>query len=287
MTEQANEKLEEQCRALLNRVDELSTKLYRVNKRLHDAEALKGHFISNIANEIVNPFSSITALAENIQHLKETQMNDAKNMASMIYSEAFHLDFQLKNIFAAAEVEAGLDNLKPVSVNIENLFHKAIQFFKKQSDQKYIKIELRIQDQNNELTSFVTDEAKLELIVKNLLHNAIKYSFDSGMILIDVKKLKNELFCKICDSGKGINGEKKQFIFDRFKQLDERINSINTGHGLGLSIVSAYLNLLDGKIELSDNGHQGTCFGFSIKELDKDDDWEELDQFLIDPEETF
>ena len=87
--------------------DELLRSIQKVNEKLQDSERFKGHFISNITNEIVNPFSSVLALAENIRHLNESEIGVAHRLADLIYEEAFHLDFQLKNIFAAAMIEAG------------------------------------------------------------------------------------------------------------------------------------------------------------------------------------
>ena len=75
--------------------EELIKSLHVVNEKLCDSERLKGHFISNITNEIINPFASILALAGNIQQLKEGEIQLAHRMASLIFEEAFHLDFQL------------------------------------------------------------------------------------------------------------------------------------------------------------------------------------------------
>lgn len=289
MSGHADHKMQEEHRALLKKVDELSEKLYRVNQRLKDSETLKGHFISNITNEIINPFSSILVLSENMQKLRDGQMDEAKRMANSIFNEAFHLDFQLKNIFAAAAIEAGVDDLKPVSVNVKRLFKKSIQFFQKQMEQKKINLDLIIEksDELEKLNEFVTDEEKLELVLKNILDNAIKFSFEGGQINVSLSFKNGHLCFSVRDFGKGIPAEKKQEIFDRFHQLDERINSINTGHGLGLSIVNSYLFLLNGEAKLDTELQQGTSMLISLNELEKDDEWDDLDEFLIDPDENF
>lgn len=273
---------------LLKKADELSDKLFRVNQKLKESEALKGHFISNITNEIVNPFASILVIAESMQQLKEGQIDKAKEMASLIYEEAFHLDFQLKNIFAAASIEAGIDDLKPVDVNLVKLVEKSVTYFQSQIVQKQIEVNLTLQDkEEGELTNFFTDEEKLALIVKNLLDNAIKFSHENGTVEINLERKDDILHFSVRDYGKGIPIEKRKAIFDRFKQLDERINSMNTGHGLGLSIIKSYLDSLNGEIQLMDLEGEGTCFDIRLKEMDKEDDWDDMDQFLIGPKENF
>ncbi|MFP4048152.1 MAG: hypothetical protein ACLFT4_10400, partial [Bacteroidales bacterium] len=87
----------EQNKRSLQEVKQLNDQLKRVNKKLEDSEALKSHFISNITNEIINPFSSIIGLARNIMSLGKADWKQVKSMVSMIYYEAFNLNFQLRN----------------------------------------------------------------------------------------------------------------------------------------------------------------------------------------------
>jgi signal transduction histidine kinase len=77
----------------------LNEKLVTVNRKLEDSEKLKSHFISNIANEIVNPFTSILGLSGNLLSVKGENWEKALNMVNLIHSEAFSLDFQFRNIF--------------------------------------------------------------------------------------------------------------------------------------------------------------------------------------------
>jgi len=267
----------------------LTSRLFEVNEQLKESEAFKSHFISNITNEILNPFSSILALSENIRNLEETDMEQAKKMAVLIHQEAFHLDFQLKNIFAAAMVEAGLDDLIPVSVNLIGLVEQAIHFFWYEIKHKQLEINFQIEenDEKELLKSFLTDKIKLELIVKNLLSNAIKFSHPNGEIQIVAGIQEKKFGLNIRDFGKGIPPEKYKVIFDRFKQLDERINSLNTGQGLGLSIVKAYIHGLDGKIELDTPEDGGFEVRIELAELSQPDECGNLDDFLFNSDEKF
>lgn len=289
MNELSKEELRKEYNDLQKRYDELAANLYRVNNKLKESEALKGHFISNITNEIINPFSSILLLAENMQHLKDDEITKSKEMAALIYNDAFHLDFQLKNIFAAAAIEAGKDGLKPVSVDLKQLLRKVIRFFERNIQSKDVSINLVFDDKDNSelFSSFITDEEKLELILKNLLDNAIKFSSEKGQIDVTVSVAAEGCSISVFDQGKGIPKEKMQEIFDRFKQLNDRIDSVNTGHGLGLSIVHSYIQFLNGDMKLVENDGGGTGVIFTIPQLRKDDDWEKLDDFLIDPDQKF
>lgn len=280
----------ENCRLQLEKLQnenlELTKSLYKVNEKLQDSERLKGHFISNITNEIVNPFTSIIALAENLKNMQESQLYQARQMAELIFEEAFHLDFQLKNIFAVALIEAGKEVLKFSEINVNQLCERVSGYFKPLLLKK--EIQLIVNFSNNivpeEQIIFGSDPEKLELILKNLISNSIKFSFVDSVINLDFVFEKGNLIVEVSDHGKGIPQKDQQLIFDRFKQLDEKINSSNTGHGLGLSIVQSYAEMLGGKVTVSDNFEGGIRMRVSLPEYDDANEWDELEDFLLDTE---
>lgn len=285
------EVLENQISNLKAENEELVRSLYKVNEKLHDSEKLKGHFISNITNEIVNPFASVLALAENIRELKEGEIEYAHRLAELIYEEAFHLDFQLKNIFAAALIEAGTEESKLSNISLPDMAEHIRQYFNSQLKKKEITllIEIILGDENemDNRESFTSDKAKLDLIIKNLISNAIKYSPNQSVINLDFVLGNGTLSIEISDHGKGIHQDDRKIVFDRFKQLDEKINSINTGHGLGLSIVQAYTELLGGKVIMNDNFEGGVRIMVTIPEGSETEDWDDLEDFLLDSEVRF
>ena len=85
-------------REALEELQELNRELQIVNKKLEESESLKSHFISNITNEIINPFTSILGLAKHILSVKKEDWKTVISMVALIHSEAFNLDFQLRNI---------------------------------------------------------------------------------------------------------------------------------------------------------------------------------------------
>ncbi len=271
---------------LMNRNEELTSQLYHVNERLKEAEAFKSHFISNMTNEIINPFASILALSSNIVKLGEGEITKAKKMAALIHDEAFHLDFQLKNIFAAAQIEAGLDELMPVTVDLVGVGQSAIRFFETEAEKKQLEIIFSV-EQEKELKSFYTDGDKIELILRNLLSNAIKFSDLGGKVQVALSVREHRFKIDVRDFGKGILPEQYKVIFDRFKQLDTKINSLNTGQGLGLSIVYAYVQSFDGEISLNSPEDGGLEIQVIIPECNKIEGSDDLDGFLLDSGEKF
>ncbi|MEL7587682.1 MAG: HAMP domain-containing sensor histidine kinase [Prolixibacteraceae bacterium] len=265
---------------------ELTSELFEVNRRLKESEAFKSHFISNITNEILNPFSSILALSENITNLNDADIKQARKMGGLIHREAHQLNFQMKNIFAAAMIEAGLDKLIPGSVNVADLADRAVHFFSFEISRKQLATDLQIEEHSG-VRSFVTDEAKLDLIVKNLLSNAVKFSPPKGVIKIRLGIEEGRLKLTVRDFGPGIPEEEYKVIFDRFRRLDQSISSLNTGQGLGLSIVNAYLLELNGIISLDSPSGGGFEVMIDLPELVRPDEGDDLGDFLLNSEEKF
>jgi len=287
--EKEMKKCQQQILHLEKENEELVKSLYDVNEKLRSSERLKGHFISNITNEIVNPFASVLALAQSIKQLNEGDISKAHHMAELIFEEAFHLDFQLKNIFAAALIEAGKEEIKCTAIDINELSNVVASYFKPLLDKSRIKLSIRVSAAiiNEDPVLFISDRDKLELILKNLISNSIKYSPVDSLIEVEYMLSKGELQIEVSDHGKGINPEDRKIIFDRFKQLDEKINSINTGHGLGLSIVQSYTDMLGGKVSLDTNTERGTAVIINLPESSGEGEWDDLENFLLDSEASY
>lgn len=249
------EALKEENKRLLNQLEVL-------NEKLKESDAFKSHFISNITNEIVNPFTSILGISKNITHLESEKIGQIHSMAHLIYNEAFDLDFQLQNIFAAAKIESGEINIELSSIDPVIITEDVIESLRFKSEKKSQYIELI---KKPELSyNFVTDLDKLQIIIKNIISNAIIFGDEKSKISVELSNIQEKLCIKVINIGTPIDMEDLNKIFDRFTKLDKNINSINQGHGLGLSVTKAYLEFLEGEISVSSSPESGNQFTVTI-----------------------
>jgi len=246
----------------------LSKDYQEVSRKLSESEALKSHFISNISNEIVNPFTSILGLSKAILSVEKNDWKKVVSMVALIHSEAFNLDFQLKNIFVAAKIEAGEVAPNITKVNVRSLVQNVIDSFNIVSRKMGIHIDLQynVDYGFGKNLYFKTDSEKLKLILSNLINNALKYSYKDSKVIISVSIEDDILQISVQDFGTGISEKNQKIIFERFKRLDSGINSINRGHGLGLSITKALLDVLDGDITIDSKKGEGSTFSISLPE---------------------
>jgi signal transduction histidine kinase len=133
----------------------------------------------------------------------------------------------------------------------------------------------------------VLDSEKFQIIISNLLSNAIEYSLDGGVVEISYSvDGQGTLQISVQDHGVGIAPEDQQRIFDRFVQLETGTTRSHLGHGLGLSVAKALVDLLQGSISLVSSLGGGTRFTVTIPPcsiLDDNDSFSEAGNlFLFD-----
>ncbi|HPD95789.1 MAG: HAMP domain-containing histidine kinase [Bacteroidales bacterium] len=274
----------EQNKEAVDELKRLNDELINVNKKLEDSEALKTHFISNITNEIINPFTSILALSKTILSVDKENWKKVISMVALIHSEAFNLDFQLRNIFVAAKIEAGEIFPEIFKVDVVNLLESVVESFKYESRKKNVTVKFTFNNGSYSEADkiFKTDPEKVRLVISNLLSNAINFSFENGIVEINALREDKSIIISVKDYGVGISKENHEIIFDRFKRLDSGINSLNRGHGLGLSVNKAIIDMLDGKISIESELGKGSCFTIIIPESE-----EPVEGFASDANETF
>ncbi len=250
----------EQNRIAVREQERLMEQLEQVNKKLMASESVKTQFLSNIRNEINNPLSSILGLADKLSQ-KPGDLEQVKYTSSLIHQEAFSLDFQLRNIFTAAELEAG--ELQPHfgNVDVESLSKGVLSKFEGLIEKKGLTIEINC-PQN---LTFITDAGMLSSIIRNLVSNGIEYNKDNGTLKLNISvKNDKELDIKVIDTGIGMHEKDYTIIFDRFVQLETGVTKSHLGHGLGLTVTKAQIELLQGSVNVECIIGEGCSMGVSI-----------------------
>ncbi len=250
------EQLQETNKQLLKQIDNL-------NKKLVESETFKSHFLSNVTNEIINPFASVMGLSRQIMELKKGDLQKAAELAGLIFAEAATLDFQLHNIFMAARLEAGEEKPMSSEINMLELVEEMIGKIKHEADKKGITFHLNIAPS---AVSVVSDREKLGLIILNLLSNAVKFSDSGRNITVRVQLKAGNLTIEIEDEGMGMTKEEIERVFDRFHRSDPIIQSITPGSGLGLAVVEGLLSILNGKVYIDSLPGKGTVVRISLPE---------------------
>jgi len=267
LIEELRKRLEAKDRAYAD-LAAVTAKLEELNRKLVESEELKSSFLSNIRNEINNPLTSVLAMSELI--ISGDGVPDAealKSIARLIHKDAFSLNFQLRNVFAAAELEAGEAEPAFTNTDVDSVLRESVASLGSRASDKGVRVIFDISPELKSAT-FRTDAEKLHRVFLNLLANAIEFSFEGAEVCASAWLAGGKLVVTVRDFGPGIERKDHGAVFERFRQLDAGATKQHAGHGLGLSIVKASVELLGGTITLESSAGKGALFTVTVPEAD-------------------
>ncbi len=215
-------------------------------------------FVSLIAHDLKNPFNSLIGfsnlLLENYDKYSDEKR---KEFIHHLYQASSQGSQLLDNLLEWSRVSTGRIDAQPTLFMLNDLIYELINFF----ESNIVKKELVIETNLRPNTTVYADENMIRTVIRNILSNAIKFSYRSGKIEIKSKKRKKFTVIEITDHGVGMNLSKtgKSFKFLPTVQ-STRGTEGEKGTGLGLLICKEFLELNHGKIIVSSKPSQGTTF---------------------------
>jgi signal transduction histidine kinase len=242
----------------------LEEEVRKLSARLRESESGKSVFLSNVRNEINNPLASIIGLAASISGISAEEK--VKTLSALIQKQASQLDFQMRNIIIAAEIEMGQVRPCATRVNVATLIDHLMDYFKQTLVESQIIAECTVPDH----LKFRTDAHLFHTIMINLVANAIEFSGSHKKIVINACLKGEQLLVTIKDNGIGIEPNLQNDLFRPFKQGDSGFCKSHKGHGLGLSIVHELVNQLNGNISIISKTGAGTNVEIILPELHTD-----------------
>jgi signal transduction histidine kinase len=186
--------------------------------------------------------------------LKETSIDAFRDMAVSTIEECDTLIGMINTMLDITEAEAGVNGIEAVEFELVALIREACELFRPIIDEKKIHLKTDLP----ESLKFKSNRKKMQRIVMNLLENAIKYTPADGTVAVSAAARNGEIRIDFEDTGMGISESDLPHIFDRFYRCDR--SRSQGGVGLGLSLVKAYAESMNGTIEVESNLNHGSRF---------------------------
>nr|HPR62165.1 ATP-binding protein [Prolixibacteraceae bacterium] len=229
--------------------------------KAEESDRLKSAFLANVSHEIRTPMNGILGFLELLTE-PDLSENQKEMYLDIMNKSGQRLLETINDIIELSKIESGQMNVNIEAVNIYEIIDFQYKFFAPKVFAKGIELQL-VQGNVDGGFNLLTDKVKLNGILTNLMNNALKYT-DEGKIKIGANIEIDKVVFYVEDTGIGIPSDKQLSIFERFNQVDNRLTRTKEGAGLGLSIVKAYVQLLDGNIWLESELGKGSCFYFSL-----------------------
>ncbi|PYI54375.1 response regulator [Paenibacillus flagellatus] len=252
--------------------------LEETNRRVVQSSRYKTEFLANVSHELRTPLNSLLLLAQLLAENKEGNLTPKqKEYVRTIYGSGADLLNRINDILDLSKIEAGKMELVRETVTPAGLADFAKSRFWALASRKGLefRIDVRAGEENAVIE---TDVRKLEQIVGNLLSNAIKFT-ESGTVTLSIgiepaspeppagggeSPRGGTLRVTVADTGIGVPAEKRDAIFEPFRQADGTTSRKYGGTGLGLSISRELVVLLGGTIALESEEGKGSAFTVAV-----------------------
>jgi two-component system, NarL family, sensor histidine kinase BarA len=254
---------DEQLRDINKALDLKLVQLGETNVALYESNRLKSEFLANVSHELRTPLNSILGFAELLREsVRENPDQKAARYLQNILASGRNLLDLINDLLDLAKIEAGRMDVRSEPLSLNDLFEGLNNLLKPLAEGKDLSIVPTIAP---DVPILETDPSKLQQVLYNLLSNAIKFSPVAGRIdltaeLPDPEKIR----ITVKDRGPGIEPEKQELIFEKFRQIDGSVTREHSGTGLGLAISRELIALLGGTMGVNSILGEGATFWLVI-----------------------
>lgn len=225
-----------------------------------EIEKMQQEFFANISHELRTPLNLIFGSLQLIKSVEKEVLekrNSLNKYIDIIDQNSKRLLKLVDNLIDSTRMKCGYYEYKPKNYDIvsfvENISMSVADFAKQNN------IDL-IFDTDVEEKIMAFDLEKLERIMLNLLSNSIKYNKAQGQIEVLLNDCNDTFVIRVKDTGVGIPSDKLMYIFERFRQVENRFNKSTEGSGIGLSLVKDLIEIQGGTIEVKSELGVGSEF---------------------------
>jgi signal transduction histidine kinase/CheY-like chemotaxis protein len=217
------------------------------------ANAAKSRFLANMAHEIRTPLTGVLGMTE---LLLKTALNDRQHQyADAIRRSGALLLRQVNDALDVARIEAGRLELNPAPFDPAALLHEVANADAGLAAQKNLTIDVQVAPDAPRAVR--GDALRVQQILFNLTHNALKFTTHGGVVL-KLERAGDGIAYQVQDNGPGMTPEECARIFQRFEQAD--YGRLQRGSGLGLAISRELVGLMGGHIDLQSAPDHGSTF---------------------------
>lgn len=251
-------------------ITELENNLIELTKAKETAEEMnkiKSYFFANMSHELRTPFVGILGytqiIGDKLANPDENGTLDNAELATMINRIMFSSERLMHTLneildFSKLEFQQVKVNISEFELNF--ILDDVCKTFNKTAWNKNLEIFCKGLPDNPRILS---DEKMLRSILVNLVSNAVKYTPEGKIIIstdIIVMEKKTHLKLSVSDTGIGIPLNKRQAVWEAFRQVSEGHGRSFEGTGLGLTITKEYVTMLNGEISLESEEGEGSVF---------------------------
>jgi len=237
-----------------------------------ELDQMKSDFIANTSHELRTPLHSIRGFVRLMLDGKVRDAETQREFLGIIDEQSQHLSNLVSGILDTAAMGTGEMIFERQPVTMNEVIEKAVVKLRNMAEDKEVAIEA---DAPRTLPTIEGDPEKLEQVVTNLVHNAIKFSQKGGKVVVTASAENRSLVVQVIDQGSGIPAGAIPLVFQKFYKVHGSMPWGGGGTGLGLYIVKQIVEAHGGQIWVKSKRGEGSTFGFRLPLSDDHENQEE------------
>lgn len=236
--------------------------LIRSKLMAEEANRMKSDFLANMSHELRTPLNAIIGFSNLLGEETAEELNE-RHVAYIgnIETAGKHLLGLINDILDISKIEAGKMILECEEFSVTDTLEEVCELLSPLAVKKKISITIECTSQN---THICADRQKFKQIMYNLLGNAVKFTPEKGKVMVSSEHLGNAICVSVSDTGIGIAEDRREDIFDPFKQIESSTSKKYQGTGLGLALVKEFVEMHNGSISVESEEGKGSTFTFVI-----------------------
>ncbi|MGB7921931.1 MAG: ATP-binding protein [Pyrinomonadaceae bacterium] len=226
--------------------------------RLREHDRLKSAFVSNISHELRTPLNVIIGLCQLLERDRQLPLAPLQGEAvTRMERNARSLLELVNDLLDYSRLEAGRAALHLERLDVAEVIGEIVEDYAAETKDKRVTLRAEV---SPELGQITTDRHKLQQVLSNLIGNAVKFT-SNGSVTVTAAPVDAERWSlEVSDTGIGISSDALTYIFDEFRQVDDRLARSYGGTGLGLAITRKIVDLLEGEITVESEPEAGSRF---------------------------
>jgi len=245
-----------------NELQQLAATINELLNRLQQSFDTQRRFIDNASHELSTPLASISSQLD-VALQRERNNDEYRNVLSSVNDDVKNLNMLVKSLLEIAKVSGSPKGIELSSVRVDELLLHLPGDMKKINSQYSVKLLFDEFPENEEAVMVYGNEYLLYSAIKNIVHNACKFSGNHTAI-VKLKFDQDNIIVLIEDNGPGISRSEYENIFQPFYRSKALLNKV-PGSGLGLPLADHIVRMYDGTIEVASQPGEGSTFIITLK----------------------